>query len=132
MRPELIDKINALAVNGLRVSNELPYDESGTPRYVKNPKTLYIDQQSIESTPVIATLDRSVNLSNLTTSVRVFFTTDAKNPPAKLDATIESLRQLKDTVDSAGSFTRECLVSNDYVGDLLVTELEYRLTKLTT
>ncbi len=130
MRQQLLDKIQALAVNSLNVSNELPYEESGTPRYIKNPRTIYVDRDSIDSSPLIVTLDRSVGLSTETTSVSVFFTTDAKNPPNSLESTIQSLRGLKDTVDSAGSATRECLVSTDYVGDLLVTELEYRLTKL--
>ena len=130
MRQQLLDKIQALAVNGLNVSNELPYDESGTPRYIKNPRTLFVDRDTIDSSPLILTLDRSVNLNTETTSVSVFFTTDAKNPPTKLESTIQDLRALKDTVDSAGSAQRECLVSTEYVGDLLVTELEYRLTKL--
>ena len=130
MRSQLLDQIHALAVNSLRVSNELPYDESGTPRYVKNPRTIFVDRDTIDSSPLFATLDASVDITTETTSVSVFFTTDAKNPPSSLESTIQDLRQLRNLIDSAGSNRRECLVSREYVGDLLVTELEYRLTKL--
>ncbi len=131
MRQQLLDAIRTLAPNGVTVSSELPYEGNQQARYLKNPKTLYVDRDTIDSTPAIQTLDRSVSLNQETTRVSVFFTTDAKNLISSYDTIINKLRALKDTINVPGANFRECLVSTDYVGDLLITELEYRMTKLT-
>lgn len=129
MRTEIVDSIKALALNGVSLSAELPYDESGTPLYLKNPKVLYVDRTQYDSVPIVQTL-RGVNINNTTTSVSVYLAVDAKNPLAQLDSIIDSLRGIEDTVSIDGVHTRESTVSTSYENDLLVVEVEYRLTKL--
>lgn len=129
MREAVIDKIKGLALSGVGITTELPYDESGVPLYIKNPKKLYVDRTQYESTPIVQTLG-GVNINNTTTSVTVYLSVDAKNSIAQLDNIITSLRGLEDTIVLDGTHTRESIVSTEYVNDILVVTVEYRLTRI--
>jgi hypothetical protein len=129
MRTQVIDKIKALALNGVSLSTELPYDESGVAQYIKNPKTIYVDRTQYESVPIVQALN-GLNISNTTTTVTVYLAVDAKNPQAQLDTIIQSLRDLEDTIVLDGAHTRESTVSTDYEDDLLVVNVEYNLTRI--
>jgi biopolymer transport protein ExbD len=129
MRTQVVDKIKALALNGVNLSNEMPYNESGVPLYLKNPKTLYVDRTQYDSAPLVQTLG-GVNINNTTTSVSVYLAVDAKNPPQQLDTIIDSLRGLEDTIVLDGTHTRESTVSTDYQDDLIIVTVDYRLTRI--
>lgn len=129
MREQVIDRIKAKAFNGLKISKELPYDESGVELFLKNPKTVYVDTDNVDHEPLFATLGGQT-FSNSITIVRVYFTTDAKNPPANYNSVVTELRAIRNEIDHPGATRREALVSTSYEGDLLVTEVEYRLTRL--
>jgi len=79
MRTQVVDSIKSLALNGISLSNELPYDESGSAIYIKNPKTLYVDRTQYESVPIIQALN-GLNINNTTTTVTVYLAVDAKKP----------------------------------------------------
>lgn len=130
MRQQVIDKIKALAPNTVRITSELPYDESGVELYVKNPKTIYVDSLDVQIDSLFATLGGR-NFSNEINIIRIYFTIDAKNPVFDYDNLVSELRNLKNTIDLKGATTREAVVQTRYSGDLLVTEIEYRLTRLT-
>lgn len=130
MRTDVINQIKAVAPFGYKLSNELPFDESDVALYLKNPKTIYVDTSTVDQDPLFATLD-GLNITNSTTSTKVYFTTDAKNIPANYDTVVSSLKAIRDTISSPGAQRREAFVSTSYEGDLLVTELEYRITKIT-
>jgi len=129
MRQHILDQIKNQAITGIRVTNELPYDESGTALYIKNPKTIYVDNTQYESEPVLITLD-GCTISTTATVVIVYFTTDAKDPPFSYDNWITTLRSIANSVEFDGAARREAFVSTSYESDLLITELEYRLTRL--
>lgn len=129
MRDSVIDKIKDLAISGVGITSELPYDDSGVPLYLKNPKKLYVDRTQFTSTPILQTLN-GVNINNTTTSVTVYLSVDAKNSIVQLDNIIDSLRGLEDTIVLEGTHTRECIVSTEYEGDMLVVTVEYRLTRI--
>lgn len=129
MRAQVIDKIKGLALNGVSLTSELPYDESGNALYLKNPKTLYVNSTQFESVPVIQTLN-GLNISNTTTSVTVYLAVDAKNPQAQLDTIIDSLRGIKDTIVLDGAHTRDCTVSTSYQNDILIVTVDYRLIRI--
>lgn len=129
MRESVLQQIKTLSPQGFNVSVELPYDESGTALYLKNPKTIYVDNLQVEQEPLISTLG-GMSIVNEVNIVRIYFTTDAKNPAANYSPTVNTLRNLKDSIELPGAQIREALVSTDYAGDLAVTELEYRLTRL--
>ena len=96
---------------------------------MKNPKTIYIDNLQVEQEPLIVALN-AFSINNEINIVRVYFTTDAKNPVNNYEKLVDQLRGLKDSIELSGATTREALVSTEYAGDLLITELEYRITKL--
>jgi hypothetical protein len=129
MRTQVVDKIKALALSGVNLSDELPFNESGVATYIKNPKTLYVDRTQFTSVPIVQTLS-GTNINNTTTSVSVYLAVDAKNPPVQLDSIVTSLRGLEDTIVLDGTHTRESTVSTNYDGDLLVVQVEYNLTRI--
>jgi len=129
MRTQVVDSIKSLALNGISLSNELPYDESGSAIYIKNPKTLYVDRTQYESVPIIQALN-GLNINNTTTTVTVYLAVDAKNPLTQLDSIINSLRGIENTLVLEGTHTRESTVSTDYENDLLIVNVEYRLTRI--
>lgn len=87
--------------------------------------------EQTDTEPFIQTLS-GLTIANQVTSVRVVFSIDAKQIPSNYDSLVEKLRQGKDITTIQGVNRRECSVSTEYVNDLLVTELEYRFTKLST
>lgn len=129
MRTEIIDSIKALAFNGIKVTDELPYDESGVNLYIKNPKTLYVDRTQFESSPLIQVLG-GANINNTTTSVSVYLAVDAKQPLNQLNTIIDGLRGIENTLVFEGAHTRESTVSTAYQNDLLVVTVDYRLTRI--
>jgi len=130
MRTQVIDKIKDLALTGYNVSVESPYDDSGNPLYIKDPKVFYIDHTQTVQEPLFLGLD-GLNINNSTTSVTVYFTVDAKNVPANYETTINSLKGIKDTISFDGSVTRNCNVSTSYESDLMISEVEYNFTRIT-
>jgi len=130
MRQELLDYIGDQNLGSFILSQELPYDSSATPLYVKNPKRIYVDRTQYTTEPIVVTLD-GLNISNEIASVRVYFSSDAKQLPPSYDDALTSLRAGKDAVNIQGYQRRECLVSTRFQEDLMITELEYRFTKIT-
>jgi len=129
MRTQVVDELKKLALTGYTISNELPYDESGLALYLKNPKKIYVDRENVEILPLITTLN-SADISNETTTVRAYYSIDAKQTPANYDSIITSLRGIKSTIVRDGANSREAFVTTTYEGDLMVVELEYRLTRV--
>lgn len=129
MRQAVLDQIKRIAPQGLGISNELPFDEGDIDLFVKNPKTIYVDLLQVDLIPLFDTLD-GANFNLEQNIVRIYFTTDAKKPMANYDQILNQLRTLKNSIELPGATRRETVVSTRYTGDLLVTELEYRLTRL--
>lgn len=130
MRQTIIDYINTLSLGGFILSQELPWEDSGTALYLKNPKRIYVDNTVYSTEPLIQTFDRSID-SDIST-VRLYFSADAKQLPSNYDSVISDLRSVNDINLTDGTYRREVGVSTNFENDLLVTELEYRFTKLTT
>jgi hypothetical protein len=129
MRQEIIDYIQTLDIGSFNVSNELPWEESGTPLYIKNLKKIYVDVDQFEIDPFIQTFS-GLNINNETTVVRIFFANDAKNLPPNYSDVVSELRTAKDIEVIQGFNRREALVSTEVQADRLVTELELRFTKI--
>jgi hypothetical protein len=129
MRQEVIDYIQTLDIGSFNVSNELPWEESGTPLYIKNLKKIYVDVDQFEVDPFIQTFS-GLNISNEVTLVRIFFANDAKNIPPNYSDVISELKTAKDIEITQNFNRRECTVSTTVEADRLVTELELRFTKL--
>ena len=130
MRQDIIDFINTLGLGSFVLTQELPWNESGAPLYLKNPKRIYVDVTRYNTEPLIQTLV-GININTDISTVGLYFSADAKQLPANYDTVVSELRQAKDiTLSTQGNFRRECDVTTEFQNDLLVTQLEYRFTKL--
>lgn len=130
MRQQVIDYIRTLNLGGFRVSTEAPYDSGGNPLYVKNPRTIYVDLAQTATSPFITALN-GLNISNETTTVSVYFSTDAKLIPSNYDQLISQIRLASNLQTIPGINNREVDSSTEFEGDLIVSTVELRYIKLT-
>lgn len=130
MRTEIIEYLDDQNLGGFLLSRELPWSSSGQPLYTKNAKKIYVDKTEYSTDPLIATLD-GINITNTIYSVRLYFSNDAKQLPPSYDDLITTLRAAKDTTLITGVSRRDVVVTSSFEEDVLVTELEFRFTKLT-
>jgi len=130
MRQEIIDYCQNLSLGGFIVSNELPFSDSGVALYLKNVKSIYVDIPQYATEAIIRTLD-AISISDEVTTVRLYFSADAKSLPANYEDLVSDLRSAKDITTITGYNRREVDVETDYTQDVLVTELTFRFTKLT-
>ena len=130
MRTELIEYLQGQNLGAFVLSQELPWSSSGVALYTKNAKKIYVDKTQYSTDPLIATLD-GLNITNTIHTVRLYFSNDAKQLPPSYDDLITTLRAAKDASTITGVTRRDVVVTSDFEEDLLVTELEYRFTKLT-
>lgn len=131
MRQSVIDYVKGLNLGTYRISEEIPRNESGTPIYLKNVKTIYVDANDYSDEPLINTLD-SLSIHAYTQTVSLVFSSDSKQLPANYDSLVGQLIAAKD-VNSATEFynSREATVTTSIENnDLLVTQIEYAYTKI--
>lgn len=131
MRQEILDEINDLNLGSFTLSQELPWDSSGVALYLRNLKKIYVDRPEYNQETIIATLD-GVTIRDETTSVRAFFGCDAKALPPNFDELIIEMKTVKDIATVTGFRTRNCQINSSFQDDVLVTELVYTFTKLST
>jgi hypothetical protein len=129
MRTEVIDYLDANRVSGYTVTQELPWDSSGTPLYLKNFKRIYVDRDQVVQEPIIDVLNGTGVITEITT-VRVYVTTDAKTAPSNLDTLVSTIKNARMTSDITGVTQRATQVSSEFQGDALVTEFEISFRKL--
>lgn len=131
MRTEILQQVQALNLGSVTATAELPWTDGGVPLYQKNLKKIYVDLDNTEVEPFLQTLN-GVNISNEVVSVRLYFACDAKVLIPNYEDIITSLKAVRNTTSITAVQRRECLVSTTVENDVLVTELEYRFTKLLT
>jgi hypothetical protein len=131
MRTEVLDYINSLALGGFLLTQELPWEADGTTLYVKNLKKIYVDVPEYQNEPIIQTLN-GININNETTIIRIYFACDAKQIPTNYETLISDLKLAKDITSIEGIQRRQCDINTSMDGDVLVTQLEIRFTKLST
>lgn len=129
MRTELRNYIVGLKSKTFKVSDELPFSNSGTAMYLKNAKTVYVDEDQITTEPLVQTLSGNDIDSDVITA-RVYFSTDAKQQPSDYAVFVSQIKGWKYLVGNNEYHRRECDVTTSYENDLQVTEFEFRFTKL--
>lgn len=129
MRQEILNYINGLSLGTFSVSNELPYDASGTALYINNPKKIYVDNEQTTTEPLVSALDGPV-IDNEVTSVSIYFSADAKQLPANYDSLVSSLKLAKNITTVSGVHRREMDASTEFQGDLIVNSMEIRFNKV--
>lgn len=132
MRTELVDYFKSLKLKNFRISDELPFSQGDRPLYLKNAKTVYTDLRQVTQEQAFAVIGNH-GVFNEVHTVSVFFTTDAKNLPSDYDAVVDAVRagRLASMGATDTYFRREVDTTTSYDGDLLVTQFDFRFTKLT-
>lgn len=131
MRDEILEFVQTLNLGTVTVSSELPWTDNNVPLYLKNLKKVYVDIDNITSEPFITTLN-GLNISNEVTSVRIYFANDAKVLLPNYSDVVSALKEAKDITTIDGVQRRDVVVTTSIENDVLVTELEFRFTKLST
>ena len=130
MRTEILDYLKGLKFKNFNISDELPFSTSGTAMYSKNPKRVYVDLEQVTGEPFIV-LFGDYNVDSEVHSVRLYFSTDAKQLPSDYNQVVSDIRLAKSVTNSEKFFRREVTSSTSFENDLMVTEFEFRFTKLT-
>jgi hypothetical protein len=129
MRTEILNFLQSQNLGVFTTTNELPWVENGVPLYIKNLKKVYVSQDQVNVEPLVTTLDALI-VSSEETSVTVYLACDAKQTPPNLDQVIQIIRQAKDVTTIDGVNRRDVVVNSTFEADVLVTELEFRFTKI--
>jgi hypothetical protein len=129
MRTELLDYIRALKLKNFNVSDELPFSNSGIVMYTKNVKRIYADLEQITMEPLIQ-LFGDYNIDSEVHSVRLYFSTDAKQLPSDYSTLVSQIRAAKNAPTEERFFRREVTNSTSFENDLMITEFEFRFTKI--
>ena len=125
MRTELLSAIRTTlsSLNQFAVSEELPWQQNGTPLYLKNMKRVYVDREETDETVLIATFSGDIYSNDVT--VNVYLAVDAKNPPSQLDTAIQRILAAKNATGVVNSG-----VESDYTQeqqeDVLIYTFEFR------
>ena len=129
MRTELIAYLKSQSLPGFSLTEELPYFNT-KPLYLKNSKRIYLDNEQRTKEVLIAVLGKP-DIYQENHSVTVYLSTDAKNKPASYDDVVNTIKGGQDVVTSEYYFKREVTDSTTFEGDLLITEINFKFTKLT-
>ena len=131
MRANILSYIKTLTLGSYSVSDELPWDNNGTPLYLSNLRRIYVDVAQFSQDARIDTLGMSGAVDEITT-VRVYFVNDAKTLPANYESLVAAIKQARVQDYTAGYIQKLCQVSSEFTGDRLTTTFEFSFRKLMT
>jgi len=112
------------------VSQELPWEQNGTPLFLKNMKKIYVDKTHVVENTIIPCLDHGNILEDRQIS-NVYVAVDAKNPPTQLDQLITKILLCKDQTGIV-NYASESDYTQDKQEDVLILTFEFRLNIVTT
>jgi hypothetical protein len=127
MRDTVIDYITAAPLNRYNFSRELPYTESGVPLYLKNPNTIYVEEEDFQQQSLFKTLGGN-NIDIITTRVTIVFSNDAKNTPNNYGSLVSYLLLGKNI--GSGFNDRSSNITTETLDDLQITRVELQYTKI--
>lgn len=114
-----------------RLSDSLPWNDNGEPLYYHNKKFVYIDTPNTRQEPLFDAFDNTGTV-NETTTVSVYFVNDAKILPPEYDQVVQTIMTARTAPGTEGYIQKLCQVSNSYIGDALVTTMEFSFRRLLT
>jgi hypothetical protein len=100
---------------------------SGDALYLKNKKTVYVDEQEDSKVQLYRTLDQG-EVYTTETLLRVFLTTDAKNQTSDIDSVVNAILDAKSAI--TGTQINESSYESDIEDDMITYSFEYNITKL--
>lgn len=129
MRTELLAYLTIHLTGTIKLSQELPFEDSGAPLYIKNMRRVYLDEPEIEQDELVPTLDDTDINQNITT-VRGYLTVDAKNRNADLTTALNTLANAKSVSTITNAFRKEFDYTTTIDADRITYEFEYRFHTL--
>jgi len=118
---------NIASYTQFKVSQELPFTASGEPLYVKNKKTVYVDDEIESKIQLYRTLDQG-EVYQTETTVQAFLSLDAKNQPSNIDDVVSAILSARDVVTSTQ--VNEGEVVSEIEDDVLTYTFEFNITNL--
>ena len=131
MRTQLLAAITTATstLTQFAVSQELPFEQSGTALFLKNKKRIYVDEERREQTTLIALLNATdIYQDDLITNV--YLSVDAKNTPSQLDSVVSKILSAKANTGIV-NFGVESDYSVDKQEDVLIYTFEFRINTIT-
>lgn len=129
MRTEILDYLKSLKLKNFNISDELPFSNSGTALYLKNIKRIYVDIEQVTNEPFL-NLFGNFSIDSEVHSVRLYFSTDAKQLPSDYSTVVSDIRAGKAITTLDNFYRREVLSQTSFENDLMITEFEFRFTKI--
>ena len=129
MRQDIITYLKQLSLKNYKVSDELPFKPNGTELFIKNVKKIYVDAEQIEQTAFIPLLT-SGDIDQEVTTIRVYFTTDAKQLPTDSSQVVQMIRLAKDSISVPKGFRKDATSTTEYIDDLMLTTVEFTFQAL--
>mgnify|MGYP003625022513 FL=1 len=128
IRDDLITQIttNLSSYTNFRVSSELPFESGGNSLFLKNKRTIYVDDLSEEQIQLYRTVDQGT-VYQTETIVQAFLTVDAKNQPSDIEDVIQAILNAKSVVTETQS--NEAIVASDIEDDYITYTFEYTILK---
>ncbi len=118
---------NIASYTQFKISDELPFTASGEPLYVKNKKTVYIDDESESKIQLYRTLDQG-EVYQTETTVQAFLSLDAKNQPSEIDDVVSAILSAKSAISNTQ--VNESEVVSVIEDDVLTYTFEFNITNL--
>ena len=109
--------------NQFSLSSELPFVTGNTPLYTKNMKTVYLDEQQVEITDLIMTLDKR-DIQQTETVIRAYVAVDAKNKPSQTDTVLTAIEAAKSSI--APVINADTIQTTEIQDDIIIYSIEYR------
>jgi hypothetical protein len=131
MRTQLLAAITTATstLTQFAVSQELPFEQSGTALFLKNKKRIYVDEERREQTTLFPLLSGTdIYQDDLITNV--YLSVDAKNPPSQLDSVVSKILSAKANTGIV-NFGVESDYSVDKQEDVLIYNFEFRMNTIT-
>ena len=129
MRTALLAYLTANLTGSIKTSQELPFEESGTPMYFRNMRKVYLDEPAVEQIELIPTLDNT-DINQTVTTVRGFLTLDAKTRNADIDSVLTVMAAARNGATNTDSFRKEFDYTTSIDTDRITYEFEYRYYSL--
>lgn len=129
MREDILTYIEAIVTDSFKTTQELPWQKDGQSLYLKNFKYIYVDRPQTTQEPLYDTLD-GLGIVNEITTISVYFATDAKTLPSGYDEQVTLIKSGRFDTSTTGQTQRTSIVSTEYEGDALVTQVDYSFTQI--
>jgi len=122
IRDDIISRIttNLSGHTNYSISSELPYTTDQV-LYLKNMRTVYVDEQQEEVTALFNTLDNN-DINQSLTTVTAYLAVDAKNQTSDIDTVVSNVLLARDGVTAP---IKDSNVTTEIENDVLTYTFEY-------